>query len=93
MLEKYIKDLTRGLFKEYEEKAGAVTCEFSLDRKQVGELFDFIQENKLIYPGSKWVANECETCQKHHGAQYVHIQIETEDYIEKYVDNIIRLSK
>lgn len=93
MVESYITDLIRALYKEYIDKNGDISCEIAIDRGTIDEVFQFVENNNLTTEKSKWVASECKTCQEYHGEQYVHFQLVTLDYINENVENIIRISK
>ena len=76
--EKIIVDMS----KEFDEKDGFVTCEFSIHKNDIAELADFVKSNLDLKLG-RWVIMECQTCVGYHGEGYVHASIEKFDTIEK----------
>jgi hypothetical protein len=76
------KEMIVEMSKEFDEKDGFVTCEFSIHKNDIPEFADFVKSNVDLKLG-RWVTMECQTCVGYHGEGYVHASIERFDTIEK----------
>ena len=74
-MEKKTEEMILAMSKEFDEKEGFVTCEFSIHEKDIAEFGDFLKSNVNLKLG-KWIIMECETCRNYHGQGYVHASIE-----------------
>lgn len=76
------KNIIIEMSKEFDEKEGFVTCEFSIHKELIPNMEIFVNENTNIKYG-KWILMECDTCVSYHGEGYVHASLEKFDSIEK----------
>jgi hypothetical protein len=81
-MNKETEEMIVAMSKEFDEKDGFVTCEFSIHKNDIPELADFVKSNIDLKLG-RWVTMECKTCEGYHGDGYVHASIERFDTIEK----------
>ena len=59
---------------EFLAKNQMVTIEMSVKESNLKEIFDFI--NILDTSDAVWIAMHCDTCEKQHSPEYVHLSIE-----------------
>lgn len=70
--------------KEFTEKEGKITIEFSAHRDKLEEVFEVLEECRS--PFGKWIAYSCETCEEYHGENFVHVSLEQEKYLYEFTD-------
>lgn len=69
------KNAVTSMTREWVEKGGNVTCEFSTNQVFLAEKLKFLSENAP--EGGRWVLYYCPTCVKHHGPETpFHVEIE-----------------
>lgn len=71
------------------KKEALVTCEFSIHKKDISELEQFVKNVDLKL--GKWITMECEAYVCSHGEGYAHASIERFDTIKKLKIVIITL--
>lgn len=85
------KELILSLSKEFDEKEGFVTCEFTTHIDKVDKLKKFIKENVHMELG-EWVFYRCDTCVEEHGEGSIHAEImgiDETNYKRQFKDVII----
>lgn len=70
--------------KEFTEKKGIVTIEFSVHRDKLEEVFEILE--KCRSPFGRWVAYSCKTCEEYYGENFVHVSLEREKYLYEFKD-------
>lgn len=70
------KNCVVSMTREWEEKKGLVTCEFSTGPDNLAEKLKFLYENAPA--GGRWTLFYCPTCVSNHGPEApFHVEIET----------------
>ena len=59
--------------KEFEEKEGTITIEFSIKKSNLKTYFEEL--NKMHCKIGNWFATTCDSCIKNHGKGYVHLEL------------------
>ena len=74
------KDILKGN-KEWNEKDGFVTIEFSVKRDIIEPLKQALMHNSPKPNNGTWCWSECETCREYHGDEYVHVEIVNDKFM------------
>ena len=69
------------LTKEFEDKDGMVTIEFSIHKDDLNDAFKILNQCKTSI--GKWIAMECATCVGYHGEGNIHVSLEPLSSIKK----------
>lgn len=93
-MKKKFKEVIIEASKEFDEKKGHVTCEFSINRNKIPELEKFVRENVEMKLGN-WALFECYSCQEEHGVDFVHLTIQESEHISEITNshNLIKILK
>lgn len=83
MKDSFKQDLIDGA-KEFYEKDGLVSVEFSVKRENINEIFDFIKNEVETLMGV-WYVAECSACRLYNGDEYVHLSLENHPDTIKYI--------
>jgi hypothetical protein len=75
-------ELITKLSEEFNAWEGGVTCETSVHKDDLPELFDFINKNIIVEDGA-WMASSCTTCEEYNGEGFVHVEIVSKDFVNE----------
>lgn len=74
-MEKFM-EIVRNMTKEYKERDGCVTCEFSTSQENLGEKLKFLNEINYENTMCRWTIQFCRTCESYNKETPFHVQIE-----------------
>lgn len=87
------KKTIKNYIKEFTEKGGTVTIEFSVHKSRLPKVFRKLK--KYTPKTLAWTAHTCSTCEEYHGKGYVHVELHKIDcpYAGYNASNLLACTK
>jgi hypothetical protein len=74
--------------KNFDQNNGGINYEFSVHQEDLEETFEIL--NKHYSRCGNWFSCTCETCEKHHGKDFVHVSL-IQDQWSEHISNASNL--
>lgn len=85
MIDLETQDIISKNMNEFDDNNGKVTIEFSIKNNKVNEYFELLNTKHSNI--GNWFAYKCDTCEKQHGKDYIHVEL-IPDCEDRYIKEI-----